>query len=433
MPTSMLIEIVAIFALILCNFWLAMSEMAVVSARKTKLLQMSKNGNTRALIALKLAENPSVFLSTVQIGVTLVGILAGAVAGATIAEELAAKIEEWLHIAYAESIAVAITVAIVTYMSVILGELIPKRIALGQAEKLACTVAPLLLTMSRISAPVVGLLSNSTDYVLSLFGIGKELGGPSVSDEEINVLLTEGAQAGIFEPEEQRIVKEVLKLGDRRVAELMTPRNDVVWLDTRDSFETNVDKALTSVHGTFPVADGDLDKTIGFVKSKDLFAAALKGTKNELSQLTEREIFIPDNKTALSTLELFRTERKRMALVADEYGSVRGVITMGDMLRALVGEIPEEGEEAHIKEVAAGEWLVSGELSVDELKELLKLAHLPDEREDVYHTAAGFVVHLLGHVPTESESVCFEDFEIHITKMQRYRIQQVRIVERHKS
>lgn len=433
MPASILIEIVSIFALILCNFWLAMSEMAVVSARKTKLLHMSKNGNTRALIALKLAENPSVFLSTVQIGVTLVGILAGVVAGATIAEEMTAKIEEWFHIPYAESISVAIVVAAITYMSVVLGELIPKRIALSQAEKLACAVAPALLTMSRISSPLVTLLSNSTDYILSLFGVAKDPGGPSVSDEEINVLLTEGAQAGIFEPEEQKIVKEVLKLGDRRVAELMTPRNDVVWLDTRDSFDKNVDKALTSAHATFPVAEGDLDKTIGFIKSKDLFATALKGTKNELSQMAEKEIFIPDNKTALSTLELFRTERKRMALVADEYGSVRGIITMGDMLRALVGEIPEEGEEELVKEIGPSEWLVSGELAVDELKELLKLSILPDEREDVYHTAAGFVVHLLGHVPTETESVCFQDFEIHIVKMQRYRIQQMRIIERHKS
>lgn len=426
MPVT-IIEILALVLLVIANGFLAMAEIAIVSARKARLQQRAGEGDKSARMVLELKEHPTGFLSTVQIGITLVGILAGAFAGATVAEELEDIFNTFPAVApYAEIASVAVVVFCVTYVSLIIGELVPKRLALDNAEFIACAVARPMLLLSRLASPIVKFLTASTDFILSLFG-KRAVSESPVSEEEINVLIEEGTKAGIFMPSEQEMVAEVLRLSDRTVSEIMTPRKRVVWLDMQKSLEENLRKVMTSIHNYYPVADATLDHVLGIVNAKDLLVRKSLGQSYELKECLHHALVVPENKTAMAALELFRESRNHIALVVDEYGAMLGIITVYDIIEAIVGELPTAGEKPRweLTQREDGSWLVDGMVPVDDFKDMFELKQLAGEETGLYHTVGGFVTHQLEHIPSAGEHFEWGALRFEIMDMDRYRVDKI--------
>jgi putative hemolysin len=376
-------EIIIIFLLILVNGIFALSEMAIVSARKTRLQQKAQIGDKGAQAALALAQEPNRFLSTVQIGITLIGILTGAFGGATLAEEISAALTRipWLA-PYSEAIGVAIVVLVITFLSLVLGELVPKRLALNNAERFASLLAPTMSALSRLTRPAVQLLSISTDIVLRIMR-AKPSGEPTVTEEEVRQMIYEGTRTGVFEAVEQEIVERVFRLGDRKVSTMMTYRTDVVWLEIDDPIDANLDKIVRSAHSRYPVRQGDMDTILGIIRVKDLYACIRTGETPNLRSLLKQALFIPEAMTALEVLEKFRQQKEHMALVIDEFGGVTGLVGLGDVLQAIVGDITTVGEEVEPQIVRRedGSLLLDGMLSIDELKDILHQKRFPEEDE----------------------------------------------------
>jgi len=426
MPVTF-VEIFAIILLVIANGFLAMAEIAIVSARRARLQQRADEGDKGAKMVLTLKEHPTGFLSTVQIGITLVGVLSGAFAGATVAEELEGVFKTISAIApYAEVLSVAIVVCCVTYLSLIIGELVPKRLAIDNAELIACAVAGPMLVLSRLASPIVKVLTASTDLVLSVFGKQSVAESP-VSEEEINVLIEEGTKAGVFMPSEQEMVAEVLKLSDRTVSEIMTPRKQVTWLDIQKSLEENLRKVMTSIHNSYPVADATLDHVLGIVNAKDLLVRKTLGQTFDLAGCMHHALVVPENKTAMAALELFRESGNHTALVVDEYGTMLGIITVYDIIEAIVGELPTAGGKPRWQATQRedGSWLIDGMAPVDEFKEMFEIKHLPGEEAGLYHTLGGFVTHELEHIPAEAEHFEWSGLRFEIVDMDRYRVDKI--------
>jgi putative hemolysin len=427
---SIALEVLILLALILVNGWLAMAEIAVVSARKTRLQQLSDRGNAKARLALDLATHPADFLSTVQVGITLVGILAGAFAGATIAESIAAKLESvpWLA-PYSEAIGVFLVVLVVTYFSLVLGELVPKRLGLSHAERIAASAAVPMRYLSRLTSPLVRLLSWSTDFVLKIFGYKPPAESP-VTEEEIKVLIDQGRRAGIFAEAEQDMVEAVFRLGDRSVGTLMTPRTEIVWLDLEDSPDETRRKIIESDHGRYPVARGRLDNLVGIVQAKDLLERAISGLDLDLQATMLQPLIVPESMPALNVLELFRQSRVHTALVIDEFGGLQGLVTIFDILESIVGDIPGEGEvvEPEVVRREDGSWLVDGKLPVDEFKELFRLSSLPDESRGYYQTLGGFVMSYLGRIPSATDHFEWGGLRFEVMDMDGFRVDKVLVV-----
>ena len=427
---SIALEILIILALILINGLLAMSEIAVVSARKSRLQQLSNQGNAKARAALDLANHPADFLSTVQIGITLVGILAGAFGGATIAENIAAGLASIPLLApYSEAIGVFLVVLVITYFSLVLGELVPKRLGLSNAERIAASAAAPMRSLSRLTSPLVRVLGWSTELVLKIFGYKPAAEAP-VSEEEIKVLIDQGRRAGVFAEAEQDMVEAVFRLGDRSVGTLMTPRTEIVWLDLDDLLDVTRRKIIDSDHGRYPVARGSLDNLVGIVQAKDLLERAISGQTLDLQASMLQPLIVPESMPALRVLELFRQSRVHTALVIDEFGGLQGLVTIFDILESIVGDIPDEGElvEPEIVQREDGSWLVDGRLPVDELKELFRLPSLPDESRGYYQTLGGFVMSYLGRIPTAADSFDWSGLHFEVMDMDGYRVDKVLIV-----
>lgn len=409
------IEIIFIILLIIANGTLAMSEMAIVSARKARLQHLAEQGDARAQSALRLAGEPNQFLSTVQIGITLVGILAGAFGGATLAEQMAGRLDDIPLLApYSEAIGVAVVVLIITYLSLIFGELVPKRLALSNPERIASAIAKPMRLVSAIASPAVRLLSLSTEGVLRLLG-AKPSGEPPVTEEEIRLMIRQGALAGVFEQAESNLVENVFRLGDRRVSALMTPRHEILWLGLDDSPEVNQRKVTESAHSRFPVCKGTIDNLVGIVRAKDLLTQHLRGEPFNLQTVARQPLVMPEGMLALNALEMFKQTGRHLALVVDEHGGTEGLITHHDILAAIVGDIPIIGEpvEAQIVKRDDGSWLVDGSLLLDEFKERFRIRRLPGEEDGSFHTLAGFVMMSLGRIPVvgdhfESNGLRFE-------------------------
>ncbi len=421
------LELIIILLLILANGVLAMSEMAMVAARKSVLQQRASDGDARAQRALDLAEEPSRLLSTVQIGITLVGVLVGAFGGATLAKAIGSWTMQWPVLApYSDVIGVGVVVIGITYFSLVLGELAPKRIALTNPEGIAIIVAPPLDAFSRLMQPIVRLLTGSTNLVLRMLGIG-EHGETVVTDEEIEMLLQEGAEMGVFEPIEEEIVRQLFRLSDRSIDALITPRTEVVWLDVTDSLAEVRRKIAATNHSRYPVADGDLDNVVGQLLVKDLTNEQWTDDSFDITEIMRPALYVPDTVPALAALERFRNSRSKLAMVIDEFGGVLGIVTVNDLVEAIVGDLPDHDEESEIEAVERedGSWLIDGRFPLDEFKDLFSLTDLPQGAESYYQTVGGLVMATLGRVPTAGDAFSWQGLRIEVVDMDGRRVDKV--------
>jgi putative hemolysin len=422
-----IIEIALLLILFIANGALAMAEMAVVSARKIRLQQKAEAGDENARTALELARQPADFLSTVQIGITLVGVLAGAFGGATLAARIAPWIEHlpWLA-PYSQAVSLVLVVLIITYLSLILGELTPKRLALADPDRVAAAVARPMQALSRLALPVVRLLSASSDVILHLVG-ARHSDEPPVTEEEVKILIEMGTQAGIFEQAEQEMVSGVFRLADRRVDSIMTPRTEITWVDLEDPEEEIRRTIIDSIYTILPVAEGDLDHILGVVQAKDLLARCLQAEVLDLRAALVPPQFVPESKPALKVLDLFRRTHMNVALVIDEFGGLQGMVTLIDILEAIVGDLPGLGEEAKPEALQRedGSWLLDGLLPVDELMDLLKLSSLPVESRNQFQTLGGLVMASLGRIPQSGDHFEWQGLKFEVLDMDGFRVDKV--------
>src|SRR6266481_5537703 len=400
-----MLPILMILLLIAVNGVFVMAEMAVVSSRRPRLQQLANEGSSGAQIALELATNPDRFLATTQIGITLIAILAGAYGERTLTERLSMQLETIQRLApYRESVAFGIVVVGITYVSLVIGELLPKRLALHNPERIASAMAGFMNFVSRLCGPAVAFISRSTQVLMSALRL-RPSGEPPVTQEEIKVMMEQGTEAGVFEEAEHDIMKSIFKLGDRAVSALMRPRREVVWLDIDDPFPENQRKLASSLYSRFPVAQGTLDNVIGIVQAKDLLTRCLAGAKIDLKENLRPPLFVPEALPALKLLEMFKKSRTHMALVVDEYGGVEGLITLNDILEDLVGDVAsvDMPEEKQVVQRPDGSWLIDGKLQIDDLKEVLNIAKLPEEESGSYQTLGGLVMLQVGRVPVTGD------------------------------
>lgn len=423
---SLSTQILILILLILLNGLFSLAEMAVVSARKIRLQQRAEEGDQGARTALALALQPTRFLSTVQVGITLIGILTGAFGGATIADKLTAYFAQYPALQpYSEPLAVAIVVTVVTYLSLVFGELVPKRLSLSNAEGIAASVAPFMEFVSRMTKPIVSLLSVSTELIVRLLGI-KPVSEPAITEEEIKILIDQGRQSGVFEDVEQDIVERVFRLSDRTVNSLMTHRSDMVWLDAEDPLEENIRKMVASGHSNFVVCEGELDRVLGVLKVKDVLAQYSGGQPVSIRDSLQMPPFVPEGMNALEVVERLKVVKSPLALVVDEYGTIAGMFTLTDILEAIVGDIPgidEEGQpDATRRE--DGSWLVDGIMPVEELQLLLDLDELPDY-ERTYDTVGGMLMAQLGRIPASGDKFEWNDLQFEVMDMDGHRVDKV--------
>jgi len=418
-------ELVLVLVLIMANGVFAMAEFAVVSSRTERLQQSAREGHRGAQRALQLAGDLDRFLSTVQVGVSLVGVFAGAIGGARLSAPLAAWLARSSALApHADSLAVVIVVLGITYFSLVLGELVPKRIALTNPERFARLLSWPMHTLSVIMKPAVWLLGVSTDFVLGLLHVRHE-DRPPVTEEEIRSILQQGTDAGVIEEVEQDMVESVFLLSDRQASSLMTPRPEVVWVDLDDPPEEQRECIMNEPFSRFPVGRESLDQLQGEVKAKDLLIQSWRGEPFDLEAVLRQPLYVPDIMPALGVLEQFKLSGTQLAIVIDEYGSVEGVLTLTDILEAIVGDIParDQPEEPQIVEREDGSWLVDGMLTTDEFRRYWRFEDpLPGEDQGLFQTLAGFAVMQLGRVPSPADSFEWEGLRFEIVDMDGPRV-----------
>lgn len=427
-----MLDFLLVFILILANGIFAMAEIAIVSAKKSRLEPMARTGSRAAQTALNLIESPSNFLSTIQIGITLIGILAGALSGATLAEHVAPILAqvEWLA-PYSRPLSLGLMVALVTYLSLIIGELVPKRLALNSPEQISMQVARPMYLLSVIGTPVVYLLTVSTDAVLRLLGM-KTLEEPPVTEEELKSLLAQGASAGVFEQEEHQLVRRALDLDDRPITSVMTPRRDMIGLNINDSMLEVQNKVITSGFSRLPVFDGDYDRVIGIVRIPELMARYVEGQDVNLREYLYPPAFIPATASAAQALGLFRQTKIHTIMVIDEYGGVAGLITPTDILEFIVGQLPsiEDAADLYTEEIVQredGSWLVDGLSSLHDLAATLPGGEKFLVADSRIQTINGFVMEQLSRIPSTGEVFTWSNFRFEIIDMDGKRIDKVLI------
>lgn len=398
------LEIFIILLLILANGFFSMAEIAVISSRKARLQQWAEEGNKKARAALLLANEPNSFLSTIQIGITLIGILTGAIGGVTVANRLGSFLSQLPFLSkYAHSIALGLVVATVTYLSLVIGELAPKRLALNSPERIASLVANPMRTLAILSTPIIRLLGFSTDLVLKLLRV-RPSNEPPITEEEFKVLMEQGTTAGGFHETEQKMMERVLRLGDRRAGALMTPRKRVVWLDIKDSTEKIRRKIAKNPHSRFPVCQKRLGNVLGVVQVKDLLVRMLAGHVLSLEDVMQRPLFVHEATHVFEVMELFKKTGHQVALVVDEYGTIEGLISLNDVLQALIGEIPEGGpSQSRVIPQENGSYILDGTVPVDEFKDIFDIKSLPDEESGHFETLGGFVMKFLDRIPSKGD------------------------------
>ncbi len=421
------VDIFIILFLIFINGIFSMSEIAIISARKARLLQKVEEGDQRARVALDLANEPNMLLSTVQIGITLVGVLSGAFGGATLAGEFAGFFDRFSFIhPYGESVALGLIVLCITFFTLVIGELVPKRIALNHPERIAIRAASPMRFLAGIASPAVHLLSFSTDLVLRMIGF-KPSAEPPVTEEEIKILIEQGTIAGVFEEAEQDMVSRVLRLGDRRVGALMTPRKRIVWLDVNESAERNRRRILKSMRSRFPVCQGRLSNVLGVVHVKDLLTRCLSGRTLDIRSGLQQPLFVLEGTHVLRVMELFKESGTQVALVVDEYGTIEGLVTLTDLLESIIGDLPslDDAGERPIVQRQDGSWLVEGMIPVDELREFLDAGRFPEEDTGDYETLGGFVMNVLRRIPEVGDHFECCGFRFEVVDMDGHRVDKV--------
>jgi putative hemolysin len=427
----MLTAIALVIVLSLFNGFFALSEMALVASRKTRLKHMARTSR-RARMALRHAEAPERFLSTVQVGMTLVILITGALAGDALGDHIAATIhgghEAWLE-PYAKVIGLALGFALISFIQIVIGELVPKRLALSAPEIISGHVAMPMLVLSRITAPFVWLLNFSSSYLLRLLGVRKR-GSDVATEEEIRLLVAESAEHGVLDRDEHNMVNRVLRLGDRTVDSVMSPRTRIVWLDQAAGYAENAEILRSTPYSRYPVYRGDESDILGVVEVKRLLRGFAEGKPDIFGQLS-KPLYVPATARALDLLEEFRDAETQLALVVDEYGDIVGLVTLNDLLAAIVGatQLGSSGTEENqlIVPREDGSWLVDGSLSTDDLRELLHVDALPGEAEHEYRTAAGMVMAALGHIPQTGEVFEWHGFRVEVVDLDGARIDKLLI------
>lgn len=429
--SSIGVEILVILVLVFANGLFAMSEIAIVSARKARLQELSEKGDLKARAALELANSPNRFLATVQVGITLIGILAGAFGGATLSQTLALYLNRVPFLGeYSQVIGLGLVVVLITYLSLIIGELVPKRLALNNPEKIAASVAFPMRWLAAIASPIVHLLSSSTEMVLRLIGSQTSHADPLVTEEEIKVLIRQGTEAGMFEEAEQDIVERVFHLGDQRISSLMTPRLETVWLDINDSAEANRRKMIDSKHTRFPVCQDNPDNVLGVLNVTDVLARSLSNQSIDLVELLRQPLFIPENTRALKVLELFKQSGTHIALIVDEYGVIQGLVTLNDVMEVIIGDVPfaDQPYESPAIRREDGSWLVDGIMAIEKFKELFEIDALPGEQRGNYQTLGGFVITQLGRIPTSADHFEWNQFRFEVMDMDGNRVDKILVI-----
>jgi magnesium and cobalt exporter, CNNM family len=423
---SVFVDVAVISILILINGFFALSELAIVSSRRERLEPMAMTGDTGAQAALEMTEDPTALLSTVQVGITLVGIVAGAFGGARLSAELAPYLAGLPGIGqYSQAISFVLVVSVITYFSVVIGELVPKRLALQNPERVASLVAPTMSVISRVAQPIVRVLALSTDGVLRLLGVDVSQTADPVTEEEIKLLIDQGAQAGVFDIAERDMVESIFRFGDRQLRSMMTPRTEIVWLDVNESSDQIRATIDESNHTQFPVCEDELDYVLGVVRSKDLLSHQWANDTIDLRLVLQPALILPETMMALRALERFKQEGAHMAILVDEFGGVEGLITLIDILEAIVGDIPtlDEMQEPPVVLREDGSLLVDGLISVDDLRAVLDVEALPDD--DQYQTLGGFVIHMIGRLPHTGESFRWGGFQFEVIDMDGNRVDKV--------
>ncbi|MEL6320403.1 MAG: hemolysin family protein [Cyanobacteria bacterium J06626_14] len=429
--SSVALEFLIILVLVVTNGIFAMAEISIISVRKTRLQELTNQGDDRARVALELSNTPNRFLSTVQVGITLIGILAGAFGGATLSKSLASYIALIPGLAQtSEAIALGMVVVFVTYLSLIVGELVPKRLGLSNPEKIAVVIAKPMNLLSAIASPIVHLLSASTEAIIRLFGVEQTYSEPLVTEEEIKVLVRQGAEAGMFEVAEQDMVERVFRLGDQNVGALMTPRLDITWLDLSDSSEVHQRTMTNSRHTRFPVCHDSLDNVLGVVNATDVLSQVLHNQPLDFPSLLKQPLFVPASTRALKMLEMFKQSGTHIAFVIDEYGVVQGLVTLNDVMEVIIGDIPfaDQPHELPAVQREDGSWLVDGLLPIEKFKEIFNLTYLPGEEQGNYQTLGGFVITYLGRIPASADHFEWHNLRFEVMDMDGNRVDKMLVM-----
>jgi putative hemolysin len=431
METSHLaFDVIFITALILCNGALSMSEMSLVSARRVRLQSEAARGNKGAAAALRLIGSPSGYLAAVQVGITAVGVLAGAFGGANIAASLAKVIQELPLVSqYAEALALGCVVAVITILSIVFGELIPKRLAMGHPETLSIVLARPVELLSFIARPLVRLLTGVTDSCLAFMAIKKD-DSPTVTDDELRSLVEEGTRTGVFEKEEETIIKRTLRLGDRTVEEVMTRRGDVVLINVEKPLSAVLDTFRSSRHSFFPVYQGQPDQIIGVLSAKDLLAECIQSDIQSIRQLVKEPLFVSETLGALQVLETFKTSGKHFAVVYDEHGGMTGVLSVIDVLEAIVGGLPETDDTSDLPVVVRedGSLLIDGSLPLDDFTEAIGITNGAAGFPEGIKTLGGFIMDELGHIPRVGDHFLWMEWRFEVMDMDGRRVDKVLVM-----
>ena len=428
-------QVLILLGLIVLNGLFAMAEIALVTARKARLQKYLDEGDRAAAAALALGEHPTRFLSTIQIGITSIGVLNGVFGEAALAQPMAQWLQAHagLSASTASTVGTAVAVVGITYLSIVIGELVPKRLGQSNPEAIARLVARPIQWLAQVTRPFVVLLSLSTQGVLRLLGV-RETAEQAVTEEEIHAVLAEGTTSGAIEAHEDRMVRNLFRLDDRQISSLMVPRSDVVCLDINDSFETHL--ALIAAHGhtRFPVIDGNLEKILGVLNIRQWLLHVIQNqSPRSLAQfqaLWEKPVYIPETITGLELLENFKACGARLSFVIDEYGEVLGVVDLRDLIEAITGEfVPEDPADAWAVQRSDGSWLLDGHIPIFELKDRLGLKHLPEEDKGRYQTLSGMLMLLTGRLPTETDKVVWQGWEFEVVDMDGKIIDKVQAVQ----
>lgn len=427
----MITEILIILGLILLNGLFAMAEISMVSFRRSKLEHAAANGDFKASTALKMANNPGKFLSTIQVGITLISIFTGVYSGASMADNVSQWLSRFPSLApYSYSIAITLVVMVITFFTLILGELVPKQIGLIRAESIARNSAYPLKILSLVALPVIWLLAKPGELIIKLFNI-KPSADSKVTEEEIKAIIKEGAEEGEIEEIEQDIVERVFHLGDRKAGSLMTHRTDLTYLNIKDPEEKNKSKIINHLHNIYPVCEVNMDKILGIVYIKDLFTCLLKHERFEILKYLKEPLFVLESNTAYEVLEKFREAKQHFGLVVDEYGSVVGLVTLNDILLALVGEIPgtHQQEDFEIVTREDGSWLIDGQLPFYDFIQEFEIQHF-DKSKVKFNTLGGFALSHLNRIPRTGDKFTWREYEFEIVDMDGNRIDKI-LVSKH--